>query len=495
MPNQSASVAPAANAAPQTSQTPETAAVIILAAGQGTRMKSSKPKVLHEIGGKSLLGFAISAAEELDPKLVSVVVRHDRDAVAAHAQQLYPNVIIADQDEVPGTGRAAQAAMTALDQAGLTAGPVVITASDVPLLDGATLQELVRDHVETGAALTLLSTLLADPTGYGRVVRGADGKVTAIVEHKDATPEQRAINEINASVYVVNADVLRDGLATLGKSSVSGEMYLTDVVEYAVNAGLPVQAIIADDPMTVEGCNDRATLAMLGAELNKRITHQWMLDGVTITDPATTFIDVAVELAPDVTLEPGVQLKGNTTVASGATVGPDSTLVNVQVGPGASVVRTHGFDAVIGANANVGPFTYLRPGTVLGDKGKIGGFVETKNAHIGAGAKVPHLSYAGDVEIGKGANLGAGTIIANYDGVNKHKTVIGDEVRIGSDSIIVAPVKIGHGAYTAAGSVITEDVPDGALGVGRAHQHNSTGWTAKRRPGTPAATAAEAQHL
>jgi len=476
----------------QSSQPPKApAAVIILAAGQGTRMKSSKPKVLHEIGGKSLLGYAIGAAQELDPERISVVVRHDRDAVAAHAQQLAPDVIIADQDEIPGTGRAAQAAMAALDQAGLTDGPVVITASDVPLLDGATLAELVKNHNETGAALTLLSTRVANPTGYGRVVRGADGKVNAIVEEKDATPEQRAIDEINASVYVINADVLRNGLASLGKSSVSGEMYLTDVVEYAVKAGLPVQAIIADDPMTVEGCNDRATLAMLGTELNRRIVNQWMLDGVTVVDPATTWIDVDVTLAPDVTIEPGVQLKGKTTVASGATIGPDSTLVNVQVGPGASVVRTHGFDAVIGANANVGPFTYLRPGTVLGDNGKIGGFVETKNAQIGAGAKVPHLSYAGDVEIGSGANLGAGTIIANYDGVNKHKTIIGDEVRIGSDSIIVAPVKIGHGAYTAAGSVITEDVPNGALGVGRAHQHNSAGWTAKRRAGTSAHLAAE----
>jgi len=466
------------------------AAVVILAAGQGTRMKSAKPKVLHEVCGRSLLGFAVEAAKELDPKQICVVVRHDRDAVAAHAQALYPQVVIADQDEVPGTGRAAQLAMAALDANGPVEGPVIITYSDVPLLDGGTLAELAANQVETGAAMALLSTMLDDPHGYGRMVRGPSGDLIAIVEEKDATDAERAIQEVNAGVYAVDAAVLRDALASLEPSKVTGEVYLTDIVDYAVKQGLPVKAVIASDRYSVEGCNDKATLAMLGVEMNRRIVENWMLEGVTIIDPATTWIDVQVSLEPDVTIEPGVQLRGNTKVARGAVVGPDSTLTNMTIGEGAHVIRSHGSDTIIGPGAEVGPFTYMRPGTVLGSHGKIGAYCETKNAQIGDNSKVPHLSYVGDAEIGTGTNIGAATIFANYDGVNKHHTKVGNEVRVGSDSIIVAPVTIGDGAYTAAGSVITQDVPAGALGVGRAHQHNSEGWTAKRRPGTPAAEAA-----
>ena len=482
------------NTADSTRSVNAPAAVIILAAGQGTRMKSAKPKVLHEIGGKSLLGFAMTAAEYLDPGRIVVVVRHDRDQVAAHAESLNPRVLIADQDEITGTGRATQLALAALDSAAGTpiTGTVVIMASDVPLLDGATLAELVRARDESGAAIALLSTIVPDPAGYGRVVRGPDGGVAAIVEQKDATEAQRAITEINTSVYAVDAGVLREGLATLQPSGVSGELYLTDVVEHAVAAGLPVTALIVDDPATVEGCNDRVQLAALGAELNRRIVTEWMYDGVTVIDPATTWIDVDVELSPDVTLYPGVHLRGTTTVASGAVVGPDSTLTNMLIGERASVVRSHGFDTEIGPDADVGPFTFLRPGTVLGAHGKIGAYCEVKNAQIGDHTKVPHLSYVGDAVIGTGTNIGAATIFANYDGVHKHHTEVGNEVRVGSDTIIVAPVVIGDGAYTAAGSVITEDVPAGALGVGRGRQHNSAGWTERNRAGSPAAEAAAA---
>jgi len=468
------------------------AAVVILAAGQGTRMKSAKPKVLHEVCGRSLLGFAVEAAKQLDPAQINVVVRHDRDAVAAHAQALYPQVVIADQDEIPGTGRAAQLAMEALDAHGEISGPVVITYSDVPLLDGDTLAELVANQVETGAAMALLSTVLDDPTGYGRMVRDQKGDLIGIVEEKDASAAIRQINEVNAGVYAVDAAVLRAALQSLKPSAVTGEVYLTDIVDYAVKQGLPVKAVIAADRYSVEGCNDKATLAMLGKELNRRIVENWMLQGVTVIDPDTTWIDVDVTLEPDVTIEPGVQLRGKTTVARGATVGPDSTLTDMTIGAGASVVRSHGSETIIGPGAQVGPFAFMRPGTVLGADGKIGAYCETKNAQIGDGSKVPHLSYVGDVEIGTGSNIGAATIFANYDGVHKHHTKVGNEVRIGSDSIIVAPVTIGDGAYTAAGSVITEDVPAGALGIGRAHQHNSEGWTAKRRAGTPAADAAAA---
>jgi bifunctional UDP-N-acetylglucosamine pyrophosphorylase/glucosamine-1-phosphate N-acetyltransferase len=469
------------------------AAVVILAAGQGTRMKSALPKVLHSVGGRTLLGHAMVAARELGPERLAVVVRHQRDLVAAEVERLDAAALVVDQDEVPGTGRAAQVGLEALDAAGEVTGAVVVTASDVPLLDGATLGQLVAAHHQDGNAVTVLTTVLSDATGYGRVVReDGTGDVLAIVEHKDATDAQREIREINSGTYVFDAAVLRRALTTVTTANAQGEMYLTDVVAFARGEGLPVRAVIADDPWTVEGTNDRRQLSALGAELNRRTLEQWMLDGVTIVDPGTTWIDVDVELAPDVTILPGTQLHGATKVATGATIGPDTTLTDVEVGEGATVTRTHGSLAVVEAGATVGPFSFLRPGTVLGAQGKIGAFVEVKNSQIGAGSKVPHLSYVGDATIGEGTNLGAATIVANYDGVAKHRSVIGSHVRTGSDTVLVAPVTVGDGAYTAAGSVITQDVPAGALGVGRAHQHNSSGWVARKRPGTPAAEASAA---
>jgi bifunctional UDP-N-acetylglucosamine pyrophosphorylase/glucosamine-1-phosphate N-acetyltransferase len=472
-------------------------AVVILAAGQGTRMKSATPKVLHSVAGRTLLGHTMAAAAATEPTHTAVVVRHARDRVAAAAQAVDPNVVIADQDDIPGTGRATQCALDALDAAigSPLEGAVVVTGSDAPLLDGGTLAELVAAHVADNNGVTVLTTVLDDATGYGRIVRDdATGDVVAIVEHKDATEAQRAIGEINSGTYVFNADILRRGLATVTTANAQGEMYLPDVVAFAVAEGRTVRAIIADDPMTVEGANDRAQLQALGAELNRRIVHQAMVDGVTVVDPNSTLIDVGVELDQDVTILPGVQLQGATVIRAGATVGPDSTLTDTTVHATANVVRTHAVGAIIGEGADVGPFTYLRPGTILGAKGKIGGFCEVKNAVIGDGAKVPHLSYVGDASIGEGANIGAATIFANYDGVAKHRTTVGKQVRIGSDTVLVAPVTIGDGAYTAAGSVITEDVPAGALGVARSREHISEGWTHRRRAGTAsdeAATAAE----
>ena len=472
-------------------------AVVILAAGQGTRMKSSRPKVLHAVGGRSLLGHAMVAGRELSPAHLAVVVRHGRDLVAAEVQRLDAAAVVVDQDDVPGTGRAAQVAVEALDAAlggdGALTGAVVVTAADVPLLDGGTLGQLVAAHHADGNAVTILTTVLDDATGYGRIVRdGASGEVRGIVEHKDATDAQREIREINAGVYVFDADVLRRGLRSVTLDNAQGEMYLTDVVAFARSEGRPVRAVIADDPMTVEGTNDRIQLSVLGAELNRRTLERWMLDGVTIVDPGTTWIDVDVELAQDVTILPGTQLHGTTTVGVGATIGPDTTLTDVQVGEGATVTRTQGSEAVVGAGATVGPFSFLRPGTVLGAKGKVGGFVEVKNSQIGAGSKIPHLSYVGDAVIGEGSNLGAGTIVANYDGVTKHRTIIGSHVRIGSDNVLVAPVTVGDGAYTGAGSVITGEVAPGALGLGRARQTQIEGWVERERPGTDSATAAAA---
>ncbi len=470
---------------------PRPAAVVVLAAGEGVRMRSATPKVLHTLAGRSMLAHALVAARSLDPERVAVVVRHGRERVVDHLRQVDPEAIVADQDDVPGTGRAVQVALAALDERGTVAGAVVVMAGDVPLLDGGTLGELLAAHVEDGNAVTLLSTEVADPTGYGRVLRGPDGGVVGVVEQKDADDEQRAIREINASIYVFDAAVLRDALGRLGRDNAAGELYLTDVVAVAHAAGLRVRALRTDDPMAVEGVNDRVQLAALRAELNRRILEDWMRAGVTVVDPATTWVDVDVELAQDVTLLPGTQLHGATIVGEGATIGPDTTLTDCEVSPGATVVRSHGELAVVGPGAAVGPFSYLRPGTVLGAAGKIGAFVETKNTTIGTGSKVPHLSYIGDAEIGDGTNVGAASVTANYDGTTKHRTRIGSHVRIGVDTMLVAPVTVGDGAFTGAGTVVRGDVPAGALAVSSNDQRIVEGWVVRTRPGSPSAAAAE----
>jgi bifunctional UDP-N-acetylglucosamine pyrophosphorylase/glucosamine-1-phosphate N-acetyltransferase len=469
-------------------------------------MRSATPKVLHTLAGRSMLGHALVAARSLEPELLTVVVRHERDRVAAHAQEVDADVLVSDQDDVPGTGRAVQCALSTLEAAararaagagqdhdGVLEGPVVVLAGDIPLLDGGTLAELLAAHVADGNAVTVLTTEVADATGYGRVVRDpATGEVTGVVEHKDADDAQRGIREINSSVYVFDAAVLRGALGRLGRDNAQGEVYLTDVLAIARADGGAVRAVRVDDPWLVEGANDRAQMSVLRAEMNRRIVHEWMVAGVTVVDPATTWIDVEVELEPDATVLPGTQLLGRTTVARDAVVGPDTTLTDVHVGAGAQVVRTHGTSSTIGAGAVVGPFSYLRPGTDLGAEGKIGAYVETKNAQIGAHSKVPHLSYVGDATVGEHSNVGAGTIFVNYDGVTKSRSTVGDHVRIGSDNAIVAPVTIGDGAYTGAGSVIRQDVPAGALGVNTAPQRTIDGWVLRRREGTASARAAAA---
>ncbi|MBT0770557.1 bifunctional UDP-N-acetylglucosamine diphosphorylase/glucosamine-1-phosphate N-acetyltransferase GlmU [Kineosporia sp. J2-2] len=469
--------------------TQQPAAVIVLAAGEGKRMRSRTPKVLHRIGGRSLVGHALAAAGGLRPSHLVVVVRHQREQVAGHVAEIAPQAVIADQDEVPGTGSAVAAGLRAV---GEVDGVVVVTYADVPLLSGETLAALVEAHRAEQAAVTVLTAEVGDPTGYGRVLRDATGAVTGIVEQRDATPQQQAIREINSGIYAFDAKVLSDALGRIGADNDQNELYLTDVLGIAHADGLRVRAVATHDLWQVEGVNDRVQLATLGAELNRRVLVAHMRAGVTVVDPASTWLDVDVRLAPDVTLLPGTQLHAGTTVETGATIGPDTTLSGCVVGEGATVVRTHGSGARIEAGAGVGPFSYLRAGTVLGPDGKIGAFVETKNATIGAGAKVPHLTYAGDATIGEGANIGAATIFANYDGVNKHHTTVGAHARVGSDTVLVAPVTVGDGAYTAAGSTITQDVPAGALAVARGRQHNSEGWVSRRRAGTPSARAAEA---
>ncbi|HEX6888878.1 MAG TPA: bifunctional UDP-N-acetylglucosamine diphosphorylase/glucosamine-1-phosphate N-acetyltransferase GlmU [Candidatus Nanopelagicales bacterium] len=473
-----------------TAPTPHTSAVIILAAGEGKRMRSATPKVLHELGGRTLVGHAVAAAQALAADRLVVVVGHGRQAVTAHLAEVAPAARIAVQDQQLGTGHAVQ---RALPEAGdISTGTVVVTYGDVPLLTGATLQALVAEHAAAGNAVTVLTARVADPSGYGRIVRRTDGSIAAIVEHRDATAGQLAIDEINSGIYAFDGAVLRDGLAQLRPDNDQGELYLTDVLAVARRAGGRVAALVTDDVWQTEGVNDRVQLAAMRRELNRRVLEGWMLEGVSVIDPATTWVDVTVSLGRDALLEPGTILRGTTVVDAEAVVGPDTLLVDCAVERGASVVRTHATGAWIGAGAQVGPFTFLRPGTRLAAGSKAGAYVEIKNSSVGPGSKVPHLSYVGDATIGEGANIGAATVFVNYDGVAKHRTVVGDHVRIGSDTMLVAPVTIGDGAYTAAGSVITEDLPPGALGLGRARQRTIEGWVASRRPGSAAARAAQA---
>lgn len=469
--------------------TPGLAAVIVLAAGEGTRMKSSTPKVLHRIGGRTLVGHAIAAARAAGPEHLAVVVRHERDLVAAHVAEVDSGAVIADQDDVKGTGRATECALAVLPE---LEGTVLVTYGDVPLLAGDTLLALLDEHVRSSSAVTVITAHLDDPTGYGRILRDADGGVAGIVEQKDASDEQRAITEINSGIYAFDASVLRTALDEVGTDNAQGEKYLTDVLAIAREAGGHVSAHVVDDLWQTEGVNDRVQLARLGKELNRRTTERWMREGVTIVDPDTTWIDSDVTLGRDTTILPGTQLLGATTVGAEAVIGPDTTLTDTEVGDGAEVKRTEALLAVIGAGATVGPFSYLRPGTELGAKGKVGGFVETKNAKIADGAKVPHLTYAGDVTIGEGANIGAGTIFANYDGVAKHHTTVGKHSFVGSNSVLVAPVTVADGAYVGAGSAVTEDVEPGQIAVARGRQRNIDGWVARARAGTKTAEAAAA---
>ncbi|HET7277299.1 MAG TPA: bifunctional UDP-N-acetylglucosamine diphosphorylase/glucosamine-1-phosphate N-acetyltransferase GlmU [Dermatophilaceae bacterium] len=466
------------------------AAVIILAAGEGTRMKSATPKVLHEIGGLPLLGHAMAAARAAEPQHLAVVVRHERELVARYVASTDKDVVIADQDDLKGTGRATECALEMLPED--LSGTILITYGDVPLLAAETLHDLVERHERSGSAVTVITAHLDDPTGYGRILRDPDGSVAGIVEQKDATDDQRAITEINSGIYAFDADVLRDALKQVTTDNAQGEKYLTDVLAIARGAGRLVSAHMIDDLWQTEGVNDRIQLARLGRELNRRITEKWMREGVTIVDPETTWIDVSVTIGPDTRILPNTQLLGATTVGEGAVIGPDTTLQSTEVGEQATVKRTEAMLAVIGDRAAVGPFSYLRPGTELAEDGKIGGFVETKNARIGKGAKVPHLSYAGDATIGEGANIGAGTIFANYDGVTKSHTTVGRHSFVGSNSVLVAPVNIGDGAYVGAGTALTADVAPGQIAVARGQQRNVDGWVARRRAGTKTAEAAEA---
>lgn len=453
-------------------------------------MKSATPKVLHELCGRSLVGHVLAAAGELEPENLVVVVGHAREKVVAHLGGIDPGVRTAVQAEQNGTGHAVRMGLEELG--GVVDGTVVVVCGDTPLLTGETLRNLAATHTTDGNAVTVLTAEVPDATGYGRIVRdGVSGAVTAIVEHKDATDSQRAIREINSGVFAFDGQLLADALGKVRTDNSQGEEYLTDVLGILREAGHRVGASIAGDHREIAGINNRVQLAEARRILNDRLLTQAMLAGVSIIDPASTWVDVTVTFEQDAIVHPGTQLQGATHLAEGAEVGPNSRLKDTRVGAGARVDNTVADSAEVGPQATVGPFAYLRPGTRLGLKAKVGTYVETKNATIGEGTKIPHLSYVGDATIGEYSNIGAASVFVNYDGQDKHHTTVGSHCRTGSDNMFVAPVTIGDGSYTAAGSVITKDVPPGSLAVARGQQRNIEGWVARKRPGSAAAKAAE----
>lgn len=460
--------------------------VVILAAGEGTRMKSSTPKVLHPIAGRTLVGHVLNAVDALAPKNVRVVVGAGREQVEAHIAEIAPKAVTVFQEKRGGTGHATQLALAGLNPS----GTILVLAGDTPMLTGTSLAQLLAEHHAGGFTASVMTAEHPDPTGYGRIIRGDDASLLRIVEERDADEIQRDIIEVNSGVYVFDAAKLASAIGKLKNDNSQGELYLTDVIEILRNEGGKIAAVLIDDFIEILGVNDRVQLAESASLLRDRINEDLMKSGVTIVDPLTTWVDATATIAPDVVLAPGTAIHGATTIASGAVIGPRTTLIDCTVAANARVLESQCTEAVIGEGVNVGPYSYLRAGTKLLSGSKVGAYVEMKNATLGEGSKVPHLSYVGDAVIGEGTNIGAATIFVNYDGVEKHYSVVGDHVRIGSDSMLVAPVTIGDGAYTAAGSVITEDVPAGAIGVGRAKQRNVLGWVLRKRPGTKSAEAA-----
>ena len=448
--------------------------VIVLAAGQGTRMKSSLPKVLHSVAGAPLVRWVVDAVLGTEPDETVVVIGHGADDVAAALPDRVGTVV---QEEQDGTGHAALVALEALGD--VEGDTVVVVPGDTPLITTETLTELISAHRGLEPAVTLLTARLSDPTGYGRVIRDDAGEVVGIVEERDADDEQRGINEVAVSMYAFAGGELVRALNEVGTSNDQGEMYLTDVVGILAAEGAPIASAAAPS-IEVAGVNSHDQLAEVGGELRSRLNREWMRAGVSMLDPGRVYLDRSVELSPGAVIMPDVHLYAGTSVAAGAQVGPSVYAEDSQIGPGARVWYSVLRGAQVGESAEVGPFASLRPGTVLGPETKAGTFVETKNTSLQRGSKVPHLSYMGDATIGEDSNIGAGTITCNYDGFDKHRTTIGDRVKIGSDTMLVAPVEIGDDAWTGAGSTITKDVPPGALAVERSAQREIPDYSARR---------------
>ena len=449
-------------------------------------MKSRTPKVLHTLAGRSLLGHAIAAAGELEPQRLVIVVGRHRERVSAAALEQAPGAAIVVQDQQLGTGHAVR---MVIESVGTLSGTVIVTYADMPLLRGRTLAELASRHAQAGNAVTVL-TARGDFPGFGRIVRGADGAFLRIVEERDATAAERGIDECNSGCYAFDAALLADAIKRVTTDNSQREEYLTDVVEILRHDGHQVGTVLAADPVEIVGVNDRVQLAQARRALNERILQDWMRAGVTVVDPASVQVDVTVTVGQDAEIGPQTQLEGATVIGQGAKVGPGCLLTDTTVDEDAIVLHAVCRQAVIGPRATVGPFAYLRPGARIEADAHIGTYVELKNSVVGPGAKVPHLTYVGDAHIGAGSNIGAGTIFANYDGVHKHHTTVGEHAFVGSNTVLVAPVNVGDGAYTAAGSAIAKDVPAGDLGIARGRQHNSDGWVLSNRQETRLAEAA-----
>jgi len=443
---------------------------VVLAAGQGTRMKSKLYKVLHPVCGKPMVQHVVDTLAAMGIEDVVVVVGHGAEAVRSTIGE---RVAYALQSEQLGTAHAVQQAAPLLaDKQGTT----FILYGDVPLLSKETLSALLAHHLEQGAAATVLTAIMPDPTGYGRIIRNEAGEVLRIVEHKDATAEQLAIQEINTGIYCFDNQKLLQSLVQVKNENTQGEYYVTDCIGILRDAGEKVTAIPAADPEETMGVNDRVQLAQAEAYMRKRINETHMRNGVTIVDPASTYIEADVQIGPDTIIHPGTHLRGKTTIGADCVLGPQADLTDMTVGDGVTITHSVLTQSVVEEQVTVGPFAYVRPGSHLHAKVKVGDFVEVKNSRIGEGTKIPHLSYIGDAEVGSGVNIGCGTITVNYDGAVKHKTVIGDNAFIGCNANLVAPVQVGNNAYVAAGSTITQDVPDDAMAIARERQVNKPGY-------------------
>lgn len=453
--------------------TKQTAAVV-LAAGLGTRFRSDRAKVMHGVAGRTMLRHILEALRPLGLTQVVVVVGYQADQVTAEAEAAdLEGLTTALQEEQLGTGHAVAQALPELDDG---VEQVLVLPGDAPLLTSGTLEELLSGDADG----VLLTTELDDPTGYGRILRDDAGHVVGIVEEADATEAQRGLREVNAGMYVFDRDQLERAVDDLDADNAQGEQYLTDVVEILVEEGAEIRAVLAPND-DVRGVNDRVQLAEAGGLLRERALERLMREGATVVDPSSTYVDVGVTAGRDTVILPGCILEGETRIGGEATIGPYTHLVDAEVEDGARVTRSVVLEASVGPGADVGPFSYLRPGTRLERGAKAGAFVEIKKSTVGEGSKVPHLTYMGDTTVGRDANVGAGTVTVNYDGYDKHETRIGDGAFIGSGSMLMAPVSIGDGAYVAGGSAITDDVPDDALGIGRARQVNKDGWAREHR--------------
>jgi len=456
--------------------TGSTTTALIMAAGEGTRMRSSLPKVLHPVCGRAMIAWPILAARSAGVGRVAVIVSPNRD-LGEHLPEDVETVV---QPQSDGTGGAVRAAIEIVRES----SEVLVLSGDVPLISMEVIADLLNAHRSSGASATVMTAILEEPGAYGRVVRDGDGAVEKIVEAKaagDATEAELRIKEINSGTYVFRGESLASALGEIDSDNAQGEYYLPDVLSVMRGRDERVAAHISDDTAVNLGINNRVDLAAVEAEARQRILKKHMLAGVTIVDPASTWIDADVTIGEDARIEPGTSLRGATEIGPGAVIGPHSTIIDSGIGEGSQIINSHLVLCEVMAGCSVGPFAYLRPGATLEDGSKAGTFVEIKNSTLGEGAKVPHLSYIGDADIGAGANLGAGTITANYDGVRKHRTVVGPGARVGVDTMLVAPVEIGEGAYTGAGAVIRENVPPRSLAVSRGDQRTIEEYAERRK--------------